>query len=116
MVLTPPEYTKLPTRTLTGVGDVSSIEGTRVDVNAIANLPIKLAYIELLRESESGAFTVIGKAVTMEANGNTAKGSFVCLMNAKRDRQLFTHYRINFLSNDEDRNCINVDRGDASRR
>ncbi len=40
-----PAYTKLAPRTLVGVGDIEAIEGTKVTVHAVANLPIKIASI-----------------------------------------------------------------------
>ncbi len=48
--LQPPAYTRLPVRSLNGQGNIDALEGTEITVHAVANLPINVAYIELLNE------------------------------------------------------------------
>ena len=46
--ITPPKYTRLPVRTITGTGEVSSVEGAKVSIHAVTNVPAEIAYIEYL--------------------------------------------------------------------
>ncbi len=50
VVLTPPAYTKLPAETVTS-GNFSGLEGSRVELSATVNMPVKLAKIQFLEEA-----------------------------------------------------------------
>ena len=115
LVLQPPAYTKMRERTLVGQGDIDAIEGTKVTVHAVANLPIQLAYIELLNEvteanepiSEldyDSRYRLAATAVQMESDGKFATGSFLAALNSSGDRPIASHYRIRFVSTEDDRN------------
>ena len=106
-ILRPPAYTKLPQRVIEGQGDLQALEGTRIRIEAIANLPIKVAYIELLNQRQgdaAGDDYQIVKTVEMNSEEASTNGEFVAHLNNKRDAQLFTHYRIRFVSTEGDRN------------
>ncbi|MFK7770217.1 MAG: hypothetical protein AB8B55_23605, partial [Mariniblastus sp.] len=114
LVLSPPRYTKLGVRTLMGQGDIEAIEGTQVSVHATANLPIKVAYIELLNEVTSNKpigelsydqrYRPARTSIEMQSEGNTATGRFQLTLNASGERPMASHYRIGFVSTDGDRN------------
>ncbi|MEM7456608.1 MAG: hypothetical protein AAF456_19845, partial [Planctomycetota bacterium] len=112
--IAPPAYTKLPERTIEGQGDVQVIEGTTIKINALANLPISVAYIELLKaqKQDDGESTeiatstefVVQQTTNMAVTGDEAIGEFIATLNSTRTRPAFTHYRIRFVSEDGDRN------------
>ncbi len=114
LVLTPPPYTKLPELVLSGQGNIDVIEGTKVTVHAVANLPIKTAYIELLNVVEpvgvanpavasDNRFRVV-RSIEMLAQGTSATAKFSALLNSARQKPLATHYRLRFVSTNDDRN------------
>jgi hypothetical protein len=111
--LTPPTYTRLPKRTLVGRGDIEAIEGTEAMIFAIANLPIEVAYIEMLNavpddDPENPNATVMKPAAPpIEMRllpDNRAVGRFNMSLNSNRTRQRATHYQIRFVSTDDERN------------
>ena len=52
--ITPPKYTGLPEQIIEGQGEIQAVEGSRVEVSVLANLPIELAYIvPLIAKNES---------------------------------------------------------------
>ena len=114
LVLTPPAYTQLAERTLIGVGDVEAIEGTKATVHALANLPIKIAYIELLNEvidpnqleesSYEERYRVVANPINMQAEGQSAVARFTVALDSTRTRPFATHYRLRFVSTNDDRN------------
>ena len=93
IVLTPPDYTKMRQRTLAGPGPIDAVEGTKVQVQAIANLPIQLAYIELLNEvvdpnrpateiAYDARYRVATTPIEMKSDGETATGNFQITLNS----------------------------------
>ncbi len=100
--LIPPKYTGLPKRVQKRKAEISSVEGTQVTVNAMANLPIKNAFIELTDENRPSSI----QTIPMEFNEQTATGKFKLLAYKKRiDEKLqtvpsFTHYQLLFESTD----------------
>jgi len=54
LTITPPAYTGLPVETLGAQESIEAPEGSTVRVEALANLPIKLAYMELLKRNSNG--------------------------------------------------------------
>lgn len=105
--ITPPRYTKLPERIVEGQGDIQALEGSEININAHANLPISLAYIELLTPQNENISTTqykVVQTIEMSSEGQDARGSFWASLNSKRTRPQFTHYRIRFVSTEDDRN------------
>ena len=101
ITLQPPKYTKLQSWSQPR-GSIEAIEGTRVTIDAKANLAIKSANIELLNSNDQGKF-VVAQKILMNPKADQsrhASGSFVVAMNNKRTRPLATHYRLNFVSAD----------------
>ena len=104
--LTPPKYTRLPVQTLTG-SEIEGVEGTRVKVNALANLPIDNATLELLRAiptvaGEPRRYSKIRAPLKMKVDGKTASTNFQLTLDANREKPMATHYRLNFESIDGD--------------
>ena len=111
--LTPPTYTRLPKRTLKGRGDLEAIEGTEAMIFAAANLPIQVAYIELLNavpgdDPQNPNATVMKPAAPpIEMRllpDNRASGRFNVTLNSTRTRPRATHYQIRFVSTNDERN------------
>lgn len=102
VTITPPTYTRLPERTLDGQGEIQCPEGSQVTINAQANLPMKLAYIELLQAKSDAPdnedFRTEEVKMTFEEGGREATGRFKATLNSKRTKQKFTHYRVRFIS------------------
>ncbi len=116
LVLMPPSYTNLPERVLTGTGNIDVLEGTNVTINAVANLPIKVAYIELLDETvnasegrkeasrdSSSRYNKI-RTIEMRSEGKTATARVMAQLNASRKKPFASHYQIWFVSDEDDRN------------
>jgi len=117
LTLTPPAYTQLPKRTFSGSGAIEAVEGTEVHIEAVANLPIKVAYIELLEalpapkannnnnnSAATGNEYRVIRSIEMNATEKNAAASFIALLNAARDKPIATHYQIKFVSTNDDRN------------
>ncbi len=97
VTLEPPSYTEIPVSTIVGQGEIEAYEGTRVTLTANTNVPIQSANIELLDERSldaSGQQRPIER-IMMQANGQSATGSFVLQFNADGSPRM-THYRLNF--------------------
>ncbi|MGY8747776.1 MAG: hypothetical protein ACKVHR_06925, partial [Pirellulales bacterium] len=115
LLFDPPDYTGLASRTLMGVGDIDAIEGTLVTINAIANLPIKSAEVELLNEVVSASgdaelsyekrfVPAVGSKYVMEVEGRAATQAILIKLDANRKKPFATHYRLKFTSVDGSRN------------
>ncbi|MDG1511965.1 MAG: hypothetical protein P8R31_09735, partial [Mariniblastus sp.] len=115
LLFDPPDYTGLASRTLMGVGDIDAIEGTLVTINAVANLPIKSAEVELLNEITNVAgdtelsydqrfVPAVGSKYIMEVEGRNATQSVLVKLDANREKPFATHYRLKFTSTDGNRN------------
>ena len=97
--LTPLPYTNLQPWTQP-MGNLEVLEGTKITIEAKANLPIETAEIELLNETEQGTF-VSAQRLRMNVDSEIttkAVGSFNASLNRKRTRPIATHYRLNFKS------------------
>ena len=103
--ITPPAYTLLSPEVVTGQGSIEAVEGSLIKVNAEANLPIKLAYIELLvkRSQDESEFVVV-ESVSMSADRTEAHGEFHAIYNYRAQKQRATHFRLKFLSTEDDAN------------
>ncbi len=115
LLFDPPDYTGLASRTLMGVGDIDAIEGTLVTINAVANLPIKSAEVELLNEVvnlpedaelayDKRFVPAVGSKYIMEVDGKNATQSILVKLDANREKPFATHYRLKFTSTDGNRN------------
>ena len=101
--ITPPAYTDLLPRTIEGTGEIQAVEGSNIVLNATANLPIEVAYIVPLVAKNIGAEVSDYRelrSISMKSESNQATGGFTAVLNSKRDRPLFTHYKIKFSSKD----------------
>lgn len=101
-----PAYTKIPERTFSSTANLSGVEGARVKVSAIANLPIGSANIELLNipadaPAQSGTIVSTIKMVALE---NQAEGEFSLTFNRRANVPDFTHFQLRFTSTSGDRN------------
>ncbi len=106
--VTPPEYTEMPKTRTDGQGEIEAIEGSRVRIEAIANMPVASASIEFLKvlstsTSQSATYTTVDR-LTMTPHEQTAVGEFQLPRLDGEPR--FTHYRIRF----------NNVRGESNRR
>ena len=105
--ITPPKYTGLPERIIDGQGEIQAVEGASVEITATANLPIELAYIVPLiaknQSSENTQFREL-RTIQMKSEHQQATGRMTVGLNSNRDRALFSHYKINFLSKDNFKN------------
>ncbi len=103
-----PAYTKIPERTLTSFSNLSGVEGARITVSAVANLPIATASIELLNLPDPAidqTGTVVS-TVKMTAAENQAVGEFVLTFNRRANQPDFTHFQLRFTAVSGDRNEI----------
>jgi hypothetical protein len=119
LTVEPPKYTQLPPQTFVGQGEIDVIEGTRITVQAVANLPIKAAYLDLLylndnsnrdrtdrgtdRTEKTPRFKT-SQTLNMEVNERTAKIGFHATLDASREKPMATHYQLRFISTDNDSN------------
>lgn len=108
--VTPPKYTGLPERLVEGNGEIQAVEGSHVEITARANLPIEIAYIvPLVAKSDAAENSEYRELRTIQMgpkidSQDTVIGRLVAALNANRDKQQFTHYKINFRSTDNFRN------------
>jgi hypothetical protein len=120
-----PSYTRLPPRTLTGQVEIEGIEGSQVKLTATANMPIQVAWVELLRQKTRGRETTYDVVRTIElrnldqpspeSSGTTSKihhaagGEFTLNLDANRTGQLYSHYQVLFRTVEGQRNqLVNV--------
>ena len=98
LTITPPAYTGLPVETLGGQESIEAPEGSTVRVEALANLPIKLAYMELLKRNngnQQGDDFRIVETVNMlvdSQNPQRAAGDFLAVLNSDRTDSKASHY------------------------
>jgi hypothetical protein len=120
-----PSYTRLPPRMLTGQVEIEGIEGSQVKLTATANMPIQVAWVELLRQKTRGRETTYDVVRTielrnldqpsLESSGTTSKihhaagGEFTLNLDANRTGQLYSHYQVLFRTVEGQRNqLVNV--------
>lgn len=111
-----PVYTTRERRVVERQGDISAVEGTRVTVEALANQPIKSAWIEFAPPGEEGADSAVAqladdsrntpadRVLHLNVDGQTARQSFV-LQLAPGGKPKFAAYAVRFLTADERRNA-----------
>lgn len=87
-----PDYTRLPSRTLQGQGDVSALEGTRVIVRAVANQDILQAWLDLSCDGRRDG--------TMQAKGREAGVNFLLALAEDRRTPAHASYLLRFENTD----------------
>jgi hypothetical protein len=85
-----PEYTRLQAESVTRTGDVKAVEGTHVTIHALANQPIKSAYVDFGGDGQ--------KKQPMKVNGLRATTTFTLALNEQRTEPLFHSYFVRFRS------------------
>ncbi len=105
--LSPPKYTELPAIKLEKKVEIEGLEGTRVKINALSNLPMERAWIELFRiNPENPDDITIVEEQKMEVDDRDATGEFVLRLRRKKVEgklevePAFTHYRLQFIALD----------------
>lgn len=100
-----PRYVARPPLEVERQGDVRAIEGTQVTVEALANLPLKVAFLEFDPDSDddSSATTRL-PTVEMKFDGPTARGQFTLELRADRKVPVHSSYRVRMVTTDGDRN------------
>ncbi len=71
-----PDYTQWPKEVITGRGDLKALEGTRVRLEAVANQPIRTAYLELFQADDLAAE---GNAAETQQGAGDEVGRRACL-------------------------------------
>ncbi|MEM9411103.1 MAG: hypothetical protein AAGA30_08325, partial [Planctomycetota bacterium] len=105
--VTPPSYTKLPERIIEGTGEIQAAEGSYVEITAVANLPIQLAYIVPLVAKNNNAAQPNYRemrSISMRTDNQEAIGGLTAALNSNRDQSQFTHYKIKFRSTEDHAN------------
>ena len=110
--IVPPAYTELPPRRQEGRGDIEGPDGSQVTIYAKANLPIEVAYLELLRArpgDDKIPYDLVRTVELIRTSDETAQGMFHLVMDTQRLKPLFTHYQVKFRSTGDRRSeLINV--------
>jgi hypothetical protein len=76
-----PAYTGLPTKEAENTGDIRGLEGTKVTISALANQPIKTAFVDFDADG--------GNDLRMSVDGDRATASFE--LGLRKDRRIPTH-------------------------
>lgn len=116
VTVTPPAYTELPSRELIGQGDVESIEGTMVKIEASTNVTLKSAQLDLLVAPKGDATAKSGnantvapslaeidrwgtaKSIPLQVDGTKLIGEFLLEMQNDRVTSKYDGYRIKVTS------------------
>jgi len=85
-----PEYTRLQPETVAKTGDLKAVEGTQVTLHALANQPIKSAYVEFGGDRQSKQ--------PMKVNGPRATTTFTLALNKQRTGPVHSNYMVRFVS------------------
>jgi hypothetical protein len=89
-----PAYSRKADESVRQQGDIKALEGTKVTIHAIANQPIKSAFIELDPETKGGA----GETVPLIADGQNARGTITLQLRPDRQTAWRTTYQVRFLN------------------
>ncbi|MDG2384608.1 MAG: hypothetical protein P8N76_23265, partial [Pirellulaceae bacterium] len=96
-----PNYTQRPEEVVEQQGDLVALEGTRVEIQALANQPIRAAYLELFENSGDERPV---KSVPMSHQGELARGQITLTLRADRETPSFAAYQLRFSNHDNARN------------
>ncbi len=97
-----PEYTQLPSETVSGVGDVKALEGTLVRIYAQANQQITSAYLEFDSAQAQGGQR---RTVRMQHDGSSARVSFRLRLEDDRRTQIHRSYHLKFINEKDESNA-----------
>jgi hypothetical protein len=89
-----PAYTKKPPLSTPRQGDIHALEGTRVTIHAVANQPIKSAYLEL----DPGVKDVPPELAPLAVDGTRASGTLVLALKADRKTPWHASYQVRFYT------------------
>lgn len=89
-----PSYTRKVAESVRQQGDIKALEGTKITVHAIANEPIKSAFIELDPATNGGA----GETVPLTADGQNARGTITLQLRPDRQTPWRTAYQVRFIN------------------
>ncbi len=98
-----PTYTGLSDQTVAGQGDLSALEGTRVKIEALANQPIRSAYIELFDPTSDDPDKPV-KSVPMIHEGEIARGQITLALGADRTTPMYSAFQLRFANAEGQRN------------
>jgi hypothetical protein len=105
-----PPYTQRAPRVVQRQGDMQALEGTRVTVRALANMPIQSAAIEFFAAEAATAGTIgagpdaagngttPAKVLAMQVDSQQASGSFVLELDPTRTRSQYASYQLTFTT------------------
>ncbi|MFM7073980.1 MAG: hypothetical protein ACKO38_19510 [Planctomycetota bacterium] len=91
-----PGYMKRPRRIVDRQGDLSGWEGTRVTLTAVANQPIRAAWIEFDPASDSGQPTPADRVLHLKVDGTTARQTVPLELAPDRTGPKYSSYIVRF--------------------
>ncbi|HEX5106706.1 MAG TPA: hypothetical protein VFV87_22955, partial [Pirellulaceae bacterium] len=89
-----PAYTKKAPETVPQTGDIKALEGTRVTVHAVANQPIKSAWLEF----DPGVKDGVPEVVQLAAESERAWGTIVLQLKPDRKTPWHVAYQVRFYN------------------
>jgi hypothetical protein len=89
-----PPYTKKALEIVPQAGDIKALEGTRVTIHAVANQPIKSAWVEF----DPGVKNAAPEVVQLAADGSRAWGAIVLQLKPDRKTPWHTAYQVRFYN------------------
>jgi hypothetical protein len=87
-----PEYTRLAGETIERTGDVKAVEGTEVTIRALANQPIKSAWLELGGGAQNTQRMIV--------DSQHATGTITLALNEQRNGPRYSQYVVRFVTPD----------------
>ncbi|MEQ8836376.1 MAG: hypothetical protein RID07_06180, partial [Lacipirellulaceae bacterium] len=85
-----PSYTGFPSQTVADTGDVRGVEGTRVTISAVSNLPLKSAHVDFAADGR--------RDLAMSVNGDRATVSFTLALQEDRRTPKHKSYALRMIS------------------
>ena len=98
-----PRYTGLTDQTVVEQGDLSALEGTRVKIEALANQPIRSAYIELFDPTSDDPDEPV-KSIPMIHEDEVARGQITLALGTDRKTPMFSAFQLRFSNVEGQRN------------
>lgn len=103
-----PSYTGLAPETMTGVGDIRAMEGTRVRITGRANQDIQSGHIQLLPSAEADS-SKLARQAPLVVDGQKSDVRFTLRMDAQRTESIYRAYRLRFRNADGQSNTDPVE-------
>ena len=91
-----PGYMNRPRRIVDRQGDLSGWEGTQVTLTAVANQPIRAAWIEFDPASDGGPPTPADRVLHLQVDGTTARQTFPLELAPDRSAPKYASYIVRF--------------------